>query len=86
MRGIATPFVVGALLGGSWFALCVWASRLPVISDVSLAYAFQPWWRNWPVALVVSLLPVAWVFAFRALRQLCGVHTGQVDAPERRNV
>lgn len=52
--------LIGALLSCGWFVACALTAQLPVISPVSLALAFQPWWRHWPIGLGLLLLPVVW--------------------------
>lgn len=51
--GAITTFGVASL----WFGYCYFLSTLPVITDVSLALAFQPWQDNWKLSLVMGLIP-----------------------------
>jgi hypothetical protein len=39
-----------------WLALCWWVSTLPVVIDVSISLALQPWWKGWEVSLFVGFL------------------------------
>jgi hypothetical protein len=50
--------LIGLLFATSWLLACYWLSQLPVVSDVSLSKAFQPWWRYWFVAAALLVLPV----------------------------
>ncbi len=57
-KGLAVGLAAGFTSAVLVFGLCYWASTLPAVSDVSLTWAFRPWWRssNWMAAL--------WAFAF----------------------
>jgi hypothetical protein len=74
-RSFAISVLIGVLLWCGWFAVCVWLSRLPVLTDVSLAVAFQPWWRHWAVGLMLLLIPFVLVFGIHARRYVLGIHT-----------
>jgi hypothetical protein len=73
-RSFAIAGLIGVLLSCGWFAVCVWLSRLPVLTDVSVALAFQPWWRHWPVGLMLLLIPLVLAFGMRARRYVLGIH------------
>jgi len=57
-RNIVAALSIGVLLATGWFLVCFSLSRLPVVSPVSLAIAFQPWWRHWQFGVVLLVLPV----------------------------
>jgi len=64
-RPIVVSLSIGAMLAASWFLMCAWLGSLPVISDVSLSLAFRPWWRHWPFAIAIFLMPLLSFAAFR---------------------
>src|SRR5690349_18449758 len=74
--------LIGVLLAGGWFLLCDWLSRLPVVSYVSLALAFQPWWRYWPVGLLLLLFPALCATMAEFLRCLLGVGTTPIQCEQ----
>lgn len=44
--------LAAAAAAASVLLLCHWVASGPVITDVSLALAFRPWWKFWYIALV----------------------------------
>ena len=64
-RPIFGSLSIGVMLAAGWFLLCAWVESLPVISDVSLSLAFRPWWRHWPFAVAIFLMPLLSFAAFR---------------------
>ena len=73
MRNVTKQNFVAALLIGSglstgWFFACFFLSQLPVVSPVSLALSFQPWWRHWPIAVVLFVVPILIVGVSRVRR------------------
>jgi hypothetical protein len=60
----------GATLAIAWLLLCEWISHMPVLSPVSLAFAFRPWWRHWPITAALLVLPFLVLLALASLRWL----------------
>ena len=75
VRDFVIAMLIGTLLSCGWFMTCAWLSQLPVISPVSLALALQPWWRHWPVGLMLLFIPEVWAFGFHALCYVFANHT-----------
>ena len=55
-RGLRAGVIAGAAGFMLWFAVCYGGSTLPAATDVSMCWAFRPWWRlsNWVSSLVVG--------------------------------
>jgi len=69
-RGILWFCIFGGVAGVLCFFLCCWGSTLPAATDVSLCWAFRPWWRwsNWEASLITGFvigLPCGIIMAFR---------------------
>lgn len=57
-QNIAVALLMGIGLSAGWFFVCYFLSQLPVVSPVSLARSFQPWWRHWPLGVTLFVLPI----------------------------
>jgi hypothetical protein len=53
-KALVVGLIAGLAAAVLVFALCVWASTWPAASEVSVTWAFRPWWlsSNWFAALV----------------------------------
>jgi hypothetical protein len=69
-RQFFAALVSGTAFAIAWFLCCAWLSHTPVLSPVSLALAFRPWWRHWPIATALLVLPFFLLLAWAALRWL----------------
>ncbi len=63
----ASAGVIGAVLV---FGMCLWASTLPAVTQVSLTWSFRPWYRssNWLAALIAFAFVGVVAGALAALR------------------
>lgn len=59
MKAVCIALLIGCCLAAAWFRFCYFVSQAPVISPVSLALAFRPWWRHWEMGGALFLLPLA---------------------------
>jgi len=73
-QNIALALLMGIGLSTGWFFVCYFLSQVPVVSPVSLARSFQPWWRHWPLGVILFVLPFTIVVALRVRQRLlrCG--------------
>ena len=48
-KGMVVGFIAGLIGAVIVLGMCVWASTWPTVTEVSLRWAFRPWWRgsNW---------------------------------------
>jgi hypothetical protein len=52
-KGLVVGTIAGLVAGTLVFGFSLWASTWPAATDVSVTWAFRPWWRwsNWFAAL-----------------------------------
>ena len=66
-KGVVVGLIVGLVAGALVFGLFFWASTWPAFDEVSVTWAFRPWWRasNWlaTVAAFVFFALVSGVLA-----------------------
>lgn len=76
MLRYTVALLIGAFLASCWFTFCIWLSQLPIaISDTSIVYTVRPWWRQWPVALMLLLVPTIFTWFDQCLRHAFGTPT-----------
>jgi hypothetical protein len=71
-QNIVAGFLIGSGLSTGWFVACFFLSQLPVVSPVSLALSFQPWWRYWEMSVVLFVLPFVIAGALRVRERMIG--------------
>lgn len=71
-QNTVAALLIGIGLSAGWFSACFFLSQLPVVSPVSLALTFQPWWRHWPVSVVLFVVPIVIAGALRVRQRMLG--------------
>jgi len=67
-KGIRWGCVFGGVAGVVWLGLCYWLSTLSSAAEVSISLAFQPWWKDWNISVILFFavgLPIGVLMATR---------------------